>query len=57
MFTVGNHVVSGTNSELYLVTSDKEMKNASATSGFLTKVYTFPEYVEYITGRKADFKK
>jgi hypothetical protein len=57
MFTIGDHVVSATNSKIYLVTSDKEMKNAAAVSGFMTNTYTFPEYVEYITGRLANYEK
>lgn len=57
MFTVGDHVVSATNSVIYLVTSDNEMKNAANNSGFLTKTFTYDEYIEYITGRKPNFKE
>ena len=57
MFTVGDHIVSATNSSLYLVTSDKEMRNAARKSNFLAKVFTYDEYIEFITGRKAECRQ
>lgn len=57
MFTVGDHILSGTNSSLYLITSDKEMRNAAKAVDFSTKVFSFPEYYEVITGRKENFKE
>jgi hypothetical protein len=56
MFTVGDHIISATNASLYLVTSDNEMRNAAKLSGSLSKVLSFEEYLEYITGRKARYK-
>lgn len=57
MFTVGDHIISATNSNLYLVTSDNEMRNAAKLSGSLSKVYNYEEYIEYITGRKAKYEE
>lgn len=54
MFTIGNLIKHETNSQIYFVTSDREIKNAASKSGFSTKVFTYPEYIEYITGRKTD---
>ncbi len=51
MFTIGDHVVSGTISQLYLITSDNEMINAAKNAGFLSKVFSYPEYIELIRGR------
>lgn len=54
MFAIGDLIKHETNSQIYFVTSDREMKNAASKSGFSTKVFTYPEYIEYITGRKTD---
>jgi hypothetical protein len=56
MFTVGDHILSAMNANIYLVTSDNEMRNAAKLSGSLSKVFSFEEYVEYITGRKANYE-
>lgn len=57
MFTVGDLIVSATNSKIYLVTSDNEMQNAAKLSGSLAKVFNYEEYIEYIKGRKTNYGK
>lgn len=57
MFAVGDLIKHETNSRIYFVTSDREMKNAASKSGFPTKVFTYREYFEYITGRKANLNQ
>jgi len=57
MFIVGNHRESVTGSSLFLVTSDKEMRNAAKKNGFDLKVFSFPEYLEVITGRIDGFEE
>lgn len=55
MFTVGDLVIQTTDSQLFLVTSDKEMRNAAKLCGSLAKVFSYDEYIEYITGRKPNY--
>lgn len=56
MFTLGNHVVSAANAGIVVVTTDGEIIQAAKNSGFHTKVYSFKEYVEVITGRQAAYE-
>jgi hypothetical protein len=53
MFIVSSHQIKG--APMYLITSDKEMRNAAIQCGFNGKVLSFDEYIEFITGRKENF--
>ncbi|ADQ78475.1 hypothetical protein Palpr_0313 [Paludibacter propionicigenes WB4] len=57
MFLVGDFIEPETNSRIYFVTSDREIKNAASKSGFSTNVFTYPEYIEYITRRKTNLNQ